>query len=170
MSSIESGNELRIEIESHSNDEINPSKRGKRVRKRKRKQATGNDVEILEASTAETVNQNLIGQPKKLLKETKKLLTELSLTNDVSVSSRKSNSHIRFVTVHCKDHEITCPSCRFSNDATGTDLTTSSKSEPSNHLDILQARVIRPVVVCMWLKDSFQFEVSCLRILFCFSK
>lgn len=108
VSSIESGNELSQTIETiecHSNEESNPSKRGKRIRKRKRKQETGNDVEKQELSNATTIEPNLTVQPKKLLKETKKLLTELSLTNDVSVSSRKTNSHIRSVKVDCKDHE-----------------------------------------------------------------
>lgn len=107
VSSIDSGNELNrsIEVENQSNDEINPNKRGKRIRKRKRKQATGNDVEIQEASR--TIEPDVTVQPKKLLKETKKLFTELSLTNDVP-SSKKNRSHIRSVSpyITVETHQI----------------------------------------------------------------
>lgn len=102
VSSIESGNEVNhtIEIENESNDEINPTKRGKRIRKRKKKPATGNDSELIESIKPKTMEANVIdGQSNKSLsKQSKKVSLCQWWTADVnSVSSEKSNRHIRSV-------------------------------------------------------------------------
>ncbi len=104
MPLIENGNDdldPTIETENnHSSDEINPSKRGKRIRKRKRKQVPGNDLEVPDVSTSGTVveaSQTATVKSNKLLKESRNLFTELSLTNDVRAPNRKTPSHIRSV-------------------------------------------------------------------------
>lgn len=70
------------EVDCESNDETDTtSKRGKRIRKRKRKPASGNKPETQETNSVETIQKNVIEQPLKLFKE----------------STSKSNSHIRSV-------------------------------------------------------------------------
>lgn len=72
-------------------DEINESKRTKRIRKRKRKRANGIDIEIQEDSRKE--------KEKDLIRQSKKSLREQSLTNNDIGSS--ANSHIRSVQIYC---------------------------------------------------------------------
>lgn len=150
------GNEMlstEAYIESNHDDHliVDSPKRSKRIRKRKRKRATGSDGEAQEDSSKAKMNDsNAAPQSKQLLNESKKLLKKLSLTNNVGGSSTKAISHIRFVEIYCKEHNIIYLSYRFSNDDAAIDAIASSKSAPSNQLDALQPRVIRPSVVCMY--------------------
>ncbi|XP_037048611.1 uncharacterized protein LOC119083093 [Bradysia coprophila] len=53
-----------VDIDNQSNDEINPFKRGKRIRKRKKKQVTAEDVKVQNVSTIQTDEPAVIVQPR----------------------------------------------------------------------------------------------------------
>lgn len=159
---IEAAVEPYNAVENQSNNETNSPKRAKRIRKRKRKQASGTDVEIQEdSSKVKTVENNSTVDSKQLFSESKNLLKQLSIHSDGSelttiISPVKSGKHIRSFAFIVKIINSLTQLYRFSDDntthyydATSIDVT-SSKITPTKQFDSLQPRVVRPSIVCMW--------------------